>query len=336
MYFISRERIEQSGIADPIVTQRLIERTFRQKAQGTAVSAQEVAMAAGAREAGAFYSLPAYLAEEGVAGLKWTSHVPKPDHGLPYTHPVVLLNELATGRPLAILEGGLISGLRTGAVSATAIKTLAGSRASSLLVCGSGYQAGHQLRSIVPFMPELKEVHVWSRTPLHAEQLVEQHSGIFRERCIQARVHVSLPDHLDFAEVVVGATAASEPYLRAEHFVRGHLYLHVGMRDIDSEAIQSFDDIVCDDYEAGVPSSSQSLFGLARKSPDIVQKVTLLETLLAQPDQAKQQHPSRKTMFNAFGLSIFDLVLAHEALKRLMESAGENLEQFHLSKERKI
>ncbi|MFE6076445.1 hypothetical protein ACFVQB_18395 [Paenibacillus sp. NPDC057886] len=334
MYFISRERIEQSGIADPLVAQRLIERTFWQKAQGTAVSAQEVAMAAGAREAGAFYSLPAYLAEEGVAGLKWTSHVPQPNHGLPYTHPVVLLNELATGRPLAILEGELISGLRTGAVSSTAIKILTGSHASSILLCGSGFQAGHQLRSILPFMPELKEVHVWSRTAQHAEQLLERHTAQLEQRGIHTRVHVSLPERLDFAEVVVGATSASEPYLHAEHFVRGHLYLHIGMRDIDSEAILSFDDIVCDDYEAGVPSSSQSLFGLARQSPDIARKVTLLETLLGKPDQAIQQHPERKIMFNAFGLSIFDLVLAHETLKRLLEQPGTNIAPLDLSKER--
>ncbi|WP_331845667.1 hypothetical protein [Paenibacillus haidiansis] len=317
-----------------MVAQRLIERTFWQKAQGTAVAAQEVAMAAGAREAGAFYSLPAYLAEEGVAGLKWTSHVPQPDHRLPYTHPVVLLNELATGRPLALLEGELISGLRTGAVSATAIKALAGSQASSLFLCGSGFQAGHQLRSIVPFMPELKEVHVWSRTARHAEQLLQKHAAMLGERGIHARVHQSLPKCLDCAEVVIGATAASVPYLHAEHFVPGHLYLHIGMRDIDPKAIELFDNIVCDDYEAGVPSSSQSLFALARKKPDIVRKVTLLESLLAEPDQAKQRHPERKTMFNAFGLSIFDLVLAYETLQRLLEQPGANVVQFDLSKER--
>ncbi|WP_164848693.1 hypothetical protein [Paenibacillus sp. DCT19] len=186
MYFVSRDSIKQSGIADPLVAQRLIERTFSQKAQGTAVSAQEIAMAAGAREAGAFYSLPAYLAEEGVAGLKWTSHVPHSDPSIPYTHPVVVLNELATGRPLALLEGELISGLRTGAVSATAIKALAGSKASSLFICGSGFQASHQLRSIVPFMPELKEVHVWSRTMQHAEQLLENHADLLRERVFRA------------------------------------------------------------------------------------------------------------------------------------------------------
>ncbi|WP_128101855.1 hypothetical protein [Paenibacillus sp. DCT19] len=133
---------------------------------------------------------------------------------------------------------------------------------------------------------------------------------------------------------MVGATSASTPYLHVDHFVPGHLYLHIGMRDIDAEAIESFDHIVCDDYEAGVPSSSQSLFGLARKTPEIGDKVILLEKLLAEPDQAIQQHPERKLMFNAFGLSIFDLVLAHEALQRLLKQPDSNVVQFDLSKER--
>lgn len=332
MYFLSRELIEESGIADPEVAQRLIERTFNQKGKGSAVSAQEVAMAAGAREAGAFYSLPAYLEEERIAGLKWTSHVPQQTPGIPYTQPVILLNELNTGRPLALLEGELISGLRTGAVSATAIKVLATSEASSLLLCGSGFQAGHQLRSVVPFLPNLKEVHVWSRTRQHAEMLVERNAVFLEGRGIRPWVHESLPERLDFAEVVIGATSASEPYLHAEHFVQGHLYLHIGMRDIDQEAIHAFDTIVCDDFEAGVPSSSQSLFGLARRSPDIGRKVTLLETLLSEPDETKRQNAVRKTMFNAFGLPIFDLVLAHAALTRVVEQQGAAISPFDLRK----
>ncbi|MDO3412419.1 hypothetical protein QWJ34_21825 [Saccharibacillus sp. CPCC 101409] len=340
MYLISRSRIEASGIAEPEAARRLIERTLRAKAAGTSAGAQEVAMAAGAREAGAFYSLPAYLGGEGVAGLKWTSHVPGQGGELPYTQPVILLNDLKTGTPIALLEGQLISGLRTGAVSAAAVSALTEASASSLLLCGSGFQARHQLRALLPALPGLQDVHLWSRTPARAERLQREFAGAFAERGIRSRVHAALPPRLDFARVIVGATSAARPYLRAEHFAPGQLYVHIGMRDIEEDAVEAFDEIVCDDFEAGVPSSSQSLFGLARRNPGIARKVTLLENLLEPerqglpgpepegPGSTARRAGGGKVMFNAFGLSIFDLALAHEALRRLQARPGVELRRF--------
>ncbi|MEJ8305184.1 hypothetical protein [Saccharibacillus sacchari] len=333
MYIVSRDLIERSGISDPELTLALIEQTFRSKSAGTSAFAQEVAMARGKVENGAFYSLPAYLGQEadaiGVAGLKWTSHIPRTDAALPYTQPIILLNNLETGQPIALLEGELISGLRTGAVSAAAIRTLADPTADSLLLCGSGYQAGHQLRSLLPVLPGLKELHLWSRSPIHARRLHERFADELFKRNIRVRVHRELPARLDFAKIVVGATSAAEPYLTAEHFVPGHLYVHIGMRDIAAAAIPSFDTIVCDDYLSGVSSSSQSLFGWAREHAEIQQKVILLEQLInpssdpSIPDAKLdiRQTASRKLMFNAFGLSMFDLALARETLSRLLKSS---------------
>ncbi|MHA7965649.1 hypothetical protein ACX93W_16115 [Paenibacillus sp. CAU 1782] len=329
MYLVSREQIKQCDITDPTVARRLIEGAFRQKAAGGAVAAQEVAMSVGAREDGSFYSLPAYLAEERIAGIKWTSHVPRQQAHLPYTQPVILLNDLLTGTPIALLEGELISGLRTGAVSGAAVGALSNGEASSLLLCGSGFQAKHQLKSLVAALPKLKTVHLWSRTFAHAEKLRNDFGGLWDKNGIAVQLHQKLPDKLDFAEIVVGATSAAVPYLHASHFVPGHLYVHIGMRDIDEEAVKSFDEIICDDYEAGVPSSSQSLFGTARKIPAIADRVSLLETLLLGRKQCSGL-AGKKTMFNAFGLPIFDLVLANAALNQLRDEAASSIQRFAL------
>ncbi|MCQ4085448.1 hypothetical protein [Saccharibacillus sp. JS10] len=323
MYIVSRDLIEQSGIDDPQLTLSVIEETLRGKAAGTSVFAQEVAMKRGKPEHGAFYSLPAYLGAtpeaSGVAGLKWTSHMPRSNNqALPYTQPIILLNDLESGQPIALLEGELISGLRTGAVSAAAARALAHPSAGSLLICGSGFQAFYQLRSLLPVLPNLKELHLWSRNPEHAKQLQEKFQVELDKRGITVRIHLELPNRLDFVEIIVGVTSAAEPYLNSQHFVNGHLYLHVGMRDVSSDAIEAFDHIVCDDYAAGVPSSSQSLFVHAREYPSIENKVKLLENV--SDTNVIKQNSSTKLMFNAFGLSIFDLALAREALQRLRRS----------------
>ncbi|MFK4344410.1 MULTISPECIES: hypothetical protein [unclassified Paenibacillus] len=332
MVIISREQIVQSGITDARAAQHIIERTFIQKAAGNAAGAQEIAMIPDSLEAGAFYSLPAYLKEEGVAGIKWTSHVPKASGNQPYTHPLIILNDLQTGVPEALLEGELVSGLRTAAVSATAIKYLADPMATSLLICGSGFQANHQLKGVLPFLPHLKEVHIWSRNAAHADRMNRDVADLLQSLNITGRVHKELPGCLDFAQIIIGATSAATPYLHSDHFVNGHLYLHIGMRDIDSPAVAQFDEIICDDFRGGVMTSSQSLFRLAREDDGLERKVTLLEHILLKK-AALRQNAGQKLMFNGFGLSIFDLALAQAVLKQLQAQEPSALPTFPLFKE---
>lgn len=315
MDIISHEQVIASGISDPSTAQRIIEDTFIQKFKGTAVCAQEIAMIPNQLEQAAFYSLPAYLTEQGIAGIKWTSHVAKSAPQQQYTHPVVILNDLHTGAPIALVDGYSISSLRTAAVTATAIKYIADTNSTSLLVCGSGHQAKAQIRGVLPFLPKLKELHIWSRQTPHAEVLKLELADELDRYGVSCTVHAELPSRLDFAEIIIGATSASTPYLTPSHFVNGHLYIHIGMKDIEGAAIEGFDGIVCDDFDAGVAGSSQSLFHHARSNPNIRQSVSLLEHLIV-GQATVQQHAEHKMMFNGFGLSIFDLALADAVVKR--------------------
>lgn len=324
MRIITREHVLKSGIADAVYAQSVIENAFKQKATGRAFIAQEIAMIPESVEKAAFYSLPTYLADEAVAGIKWTTHVKPTGVGaqgqgdVPYSHPVVVLNDLVTGQPTALVEGLLISGLRTGAVSGTALKYLANSQSNSLLLCGSGFQAEHQARAALPFLPKLKELHIWNRTLTHAEQLKERLSDECHSRGINIYVHTTLPSKLDFAQIVIAATSATESYMNADHFVPGHLFISIGMRDIETAAIEQFDHIVCDDFQAGLLTSSQSFFHLARANPSIEQKVVLLEDLILDKTTLQQSN-DQKLMFNAFGLPIFDIALANAVTCRVQE-----------------
>ncbi|MNP23530.1 hypothetical protein D3C76_1162440 [compost metagenome] len=84
-------------------------------------------------------------------------------------------------------------------------------------------------------------------------------------------------------------------------------------------------------------TSSQSLFRLARADASVKEKVALLENLLP-PDSEEggppvmriRQNEQQKLMFNAFGLPIFDLALATEALQRLANLGEEYLSRFDL------
>jgi ornithine cyclodeaminase/alanine dehydrogenase-like protein (mu-crystallin family) len=71
-----------------------------------------------------------------------------PRHGLPTIQGAVILSDATNGAPLAIMDSGSITALRTAAASALASRHLARKGWSSLAICGCGGQAQAQLLAL--------------------------------------------------------------------------------------------------------------------------------------------------------------------------------------------
>ena len=95
---------------------------------------------------------------------------------LPLIHAAVLVIDPETGKVDALLEGGALTAIRTGAASGLATDLLAqpGSRVAAIF--GSGKQARTQLEAVCTVRP-IKKVWVCSPTPGHAEAFAEQVAG---------------------------------------------------------------------------------------------------------------------------------------------------------------
>src|SRR5205807_4282585 len=115
---------------------------------------------------------------------------------------MVLLFRPSTGEPLAVMDGRLITEMRTAAVSAAATRHLAAPDAHVLALLGSGVQAAAHLEALTRVRP-IDEVRVWSRTPEHAKRFADRHGAIATEAEGAVRG----------ADIVVTATNAVEPIL---------------------------------------------------------------------------------------------------------------------------
>lgn len=83
--------------------------------------------------------------------------------GLPNIVGLIVLCDGSNGVPLAVMESGLITRLRTGASTAVAAKYLARSDSRTITVCGAGVQAEIQLRALMEVL-QLKQAFIWSRS----------------------------------------------------------------------------------------------------------------------------------------------------------------------------
>ncbi len=183
-------------------------------------------------EEGGFFLLMPAISK--AMGVKLVTFYPRnADKDLHTHHAMIMLFERATGVPLAVMDGGLITEMRTAAVSAVATDLLAAPEARVLAILGSGVQARSHVAALRQ-VRELDEIRIWSRTPAHAEALAAEVRG----RSCSAEEAVS------GADVIVTTTPATEPILQGAWLKPGAHVNAVGYagaqgRELDSAAMQS-------------------------------------------------------------------------------------------------
>src|ERR1700712_5169767 len=163
---------------------------------------------------GMLAGLPADPGSKGaIAGIKVITVVPE-NHlqGEDSHQGMVMLFEYERGRPVALLDAGSITGIRTAAASAVATRVLAKATAGDLAILGSGVQARTHLEAMAA-VRTLRRVRVWSRRPGSARRFVEEEgarTGLVLEAMSSVR------EAVDGADLICAVTAATEPVLFGE------------------------------------------------------------------------------------------------------------------------
>jgi alanine dehydrogenase len=163
-------------------------------------------------------------------GAKLVTFYPQ-NKGIPTHHAMILLFRPETGEPLAVMDGRLITEMRTAAVSAVATKLLARADTKVLTILGSGVQARSHLEAL-RLVRHFSDVRVWS--PRNAEVFAQE----FKVRAIAAAEGA-----VRGADVIVVATSATTPVLRGEWVTPGAHINAVGAtrpdwRELDDDVLR--------------------------------------------------------------------------------------------------
>src|SRR5213593_4141204 len=158
---------------------------------------------------GGFLGLMPARTPDGL-GLKAVTFYPSnAERGIPTHMATIFLVDPQTGTPLAIMDGRLITEMRTVAVSAVATKLLAPPDAKVLAILGSGVQA-HSHAEALRLVRDFEEIRVWSPTRAHAERFAKE---------IGAKT-ASSEDAVRGADVVVTVTNSKTPVLKGSWLKR--------------------------------------------------------------------------------------------------------------------
>ena len=157
-------------------------------------------------------------------GTKLVSLFPdNPKKDLPVLMGVVILNDVRSGEPKALLNGATLTALRTGAVGGVSIRHLARKDVRTLGVVGAGVQGFYQ--SIFACTARnFSDIFIIDKYPEKADQLAENLNASISH--VKPYPSSSVDDLLEKSDVVITATNSEWPVLtdnkdllKGKHFV---------------------------------------------------------------------------------------------------------------------
>lgn len=229
-----------------------------------------------------------------VMAVKNVTFFPGNDElGLPTHMAVIELLRRSTGEPLAVMDGRLITEMRTAAVSAVALAALAPHGARSLGILGSGVQARSHLHAFKQVHSGFADVRVWSRTAANAERLADE---------VGARV--TTIEEAASADVVLTVTSATMPILKGQWLAANSLVIAVGATGASVRELD--DDVMHSSYIVAECKAAAE-----RESGDIVLSGAKVDAEIGAIVSGTVQTPTgARVLFKSVGMAIEDLTTA--------------------------
>ena len=241
---------------------------------------------------GGFLGLMPALTPDGL-GLKAVTFYPSnAGRGIPTHMATIFLCDPETGGPLAIMDGRLITEMRTAAVSAAATKLLAARDATILAILGSGVQA-HSHVEALRLVRNFEEIRVWSPTKEHAERFAKEIGA----------TATSVEQAISGADVIVTATNSKTPVLKGLWLKPGCHVNAVGAcrpdwRELDDEAMSNV--VFVDSRE-----------GATKESGDVMLSGANIHAELGEALAGKvPPRTNETTIFKSLGMAVEDIAAA--------------------------
>jgi len=260
--------------------------------------------------------MPGALADGRPFGVKVLSVFKEATaQGLDSHQGAILLFEPELGQPIALVEAGAVTAIRTAAASAVATRLLARPDATQLALLGSGIQARSHLEAMLE-VRRIRKVRVWSRSAKTAQAFAEWASARFPVHIMEAEDPDTAVQH---ADIICTTTPSKTPILRGKNLRPGMHINAVGasvpsQRELDADALRAAR-LFTDRGESLENEAGDYMHALSTGAIDSRHLLAELGDLL------NGKHPGRTsnddiTVFRSLGIAVEDLVAAHHVYER--------------------
>lgn len=320
--YLSQEDCIAAGGLDMKGTLEAIQRSFELHGQNEVIQPAKPVIRWGGPETeetrGRIMTMPSYIGGDlNVAGLKWIPSMPENPKklGQPRASAIIVLTNPDNGFPLAIMDGTIVSAMRTGAATGIAAKYLANSESEVVGIIGAGVQSRTQLMAITSAMNNIQLIKVFDLNFEKTQQFAEEMEQELNVKVVPTE---SAETAIRDSDIVVTATMSTFPYVKHEWLKEGAFHSEISFWDTAPEEVKLYDKIVVDDYghveHHGVDVSYRAVAAGLVKRESIH---NLSDIMLGKVEG--RTNPQQKIIFNPIGMSIHDVSEAYRVYQNAKE-----------------
>ncbi len=232
--------------------------------------------------------------------------------GLPLSHALMMVFDATTGIPLALMDGNLLTAIRTGAAAGLATDLLARKNAQILAIFGAGFQARYQIEAIRT-VRSIQKILIFDQDVSKALQLAtEIHLMDYPEVNVATK-----PEVLQEADIICTVTTSDTPVFSDSLITPGVHINAMGSfkpssREIPEETIQRAK-VVADQKEACLKEAGDILIPIAENKISVDHIYAELGELISGLKIGRESE-QEITLFKSVGNAVQDLLAAHMVL----------------------
>lgn len=264
--------------------------------------------------------LPATLLDEKICGVKWVSVFPPNPrkYGVQNLSAIIVLSEIEKGFPVCVMDGTLCSNMRVAAMGAAAAEVLSREDSETIGFIGAGEQAKMHLLGMKAVRPSLNCCKVAAVSKEEEEAFIRDLQPLVPDMTFVSCDTV-LKDAIEDSDIIVTATSAQAPLLKAEWIKKGAFYSHIGGWEDEYEVVKMADKIVCDDWET-VKHRTQTVSRCYKEG--IITDDDIHGNLIDVLNGSKvaREHEGEFIYFNAVVLAYVDVSIAYAMYQRAKEA----------------
>ena len=316
---ISTEDIISAGCFDIQSTISVIEKALVDYKNNKIIMPEKISQVFDEKSQNRINCMPATLKEEKVCGVKWVSVFPGNPilYKCPNVSGLIVLSELERGYPFAIMDGTLLTSLRTACMGAIAAKHLARKDSTVIGSLGSGEQAKMHFMTLKHVIPTLNHCKVASQTieeeDAYIAQMSSKYPDVEFEHC-----NTDFERASEGADIIVTAVSCQRPLLKAKTIKPGAFYCHVGGWEDEYDVVRKADKIVCDCWEA-VKHRTQTISRMYKEG--LLKDENIYSDIVDLVDGTKKGRllPTEFNYFNSVGLGFVDVAVAYSFYNKIKE-----------------
>ena len=324
MLFMQQEDVIAAGILDMAKVLELVEKAYKLEAQGEIINPPKTVFGIpiGENPQSHFFSMPVYIGGDvNRPGTKWAaeSMANAKTGNLPMGIDLVVLSDPVTVQPVAILDGMVITAMRTSAAAGVAAKYLAPKNAEVACCIGAGVIGRTMIMALKQVIPSLKQVKLCDLNFEKAKGLAAEFEGQIDV------IPLNSAEEAATGADIIATMTTSKPIVKAEWVKDGAMIIQMSSWEVESGVVKKADKIVVDSWDQ-MKENDLSIINKMVQNGELAESDIWALNQVVSGKKPGREKEDETTLFSSRGMGCLDIIIGDYLYKQaLKKGLGKKL-----------